>query len=140
MVSDILSGITCMLKELYPDHTVYRNPKDAGARLPCFFVTAPLGAQKQRLYDVMEEEPTIQIVRRPSGHVKTPTEENRRIAGELLRELRRIPAAGGIVTPYNWAWEADREHGSVQFQVRLRMRPVAADPLIASETTKGDVK
>ena len=89
-----------MLKELYPDHTIYRNPKDSGARLPCFFVTAPLGAQKQRLYDVMEEELTIQIVRLPSGHVKTPTEENRRIAGELLRELRRIPAAGGVVTPY----------------------------------------
>ena len=88
MVSDILSGITRMLKERYPDHTVYRNPKDAGARLPCFFVTAPLGAQKQRLYDVMEEEPTIQIVRLPSGRAKTPTEENRRIAGELLRELR----------------------------------------------------
>ena len=99
-----------------------------------FFVTAPLGAQKQRLYDVIEEEPTIQIVRLPSGHVKTPTEENRRIAGELLRELRRIPAAGGVVTPYNWAWEAD------QSQVRLRMRPVAADPLIASETTKGAIR
>ena len=140
MVSDILSGITRMLKDLYPDHTVYQNPKDSGARLPCFFVTAPLGAQKQRLYDVMEEEPTIQIVRLPSDRTKTPTEENRRIAGAILRDLRRIPVGGGVVTPYNWAWEADRKHGSVQFQVRLRMRPVAADPLIASETTKGDVK
>ena len=140
MVSDVLRGITRTLEALYPGYAIYLNPKDTGVELPCFFVTAPLGSQKQRLYDVFEEEPTIQVVRLPHTRCKDATEENRQVAETLLRELRRIPVAGGVVTPYNWAWEADREQAAVQFQVRLRMGKRETAPLMAQETTKGDVK
>lgn len=139
MISDILSGIAQILKERYPDHTIYQNPKDSDMQLPCFFITALSGTQKQRLFGVIEEKDTIQITRFPQSQCETPAEENREIALALLQELHHIPAAGGVITPYSWSWNADQKNAAVQFQVRLRMKKREEDPFITTETTKGDV-
>ncbi|WP_333648038.1 phage tail terminator family protein [Lacrimispora sp.] len=140
-LAQLLDSIGGVLKENYPDISVYSNPNQQGTDVPCFFIFfMPTETENQmgRRYMRNIGIDVVYLVERndPDAHDQLVS-----VADQLDFALEFIPYDGGELRTYEREWKIDDEELHYQFKVKAIVSHPDNTPSIESvESYKGGIK
>ncbi len=145
-IANIINSIAGVLREQYPDYTVYDSPNQQGTDFPCFFIflmPSTVAAEvDQRFYRDLGIE-IVFVQQRNIVNGNAEIQAIREYLDENLEMFRYSDGSGDSVPLHTYERQATTEDDELHYQFHIRQRvsiPREPNPMMTMEENNVSVK